>query len=79
MEGYETWEELKERVMSSAPKLEDEESGTRDFALNDLAHELGMEDVPEKRQLSIIVNQLVNEGQLLRHPGLNGALSIGSG
>lgn len=79
MEGYETWEELKERVMSSTPKLEDEESGTRDFALNDLDRELGMEDVPEKRQLSIVVNQLVNEGRLLRHPGLNAALSIGSG
>lgn len=79
MEGYETWQELKERVMASAPKLEDKESGTRGFTFNDLARELDMEDAPGKRQLSIVVNQLVNEGRLLRHPGLNGALSIGSG
>ena len=78
MEGYGTWEDLKERIMDAAPRVA-EEGGIRAFAENDLARELGMEDAQGKRQISTAVNQLVDEGRLRSNPGLSKSLSIGSG
>jgi hypothetical protein len=78
VEGYGTWEDLKERIMKAAPRVA-EEGGTRAFTENDLARELGMEDAQGKRQLSTAVHQLVNEGRLRSYPGLSKNLSIGSG
>lgn len=78
MEGYGTWEDLKERIMNAAPKVA-EEGGLRAFTANDLARELGMEDAQGKRQISIAVHQLVDEGRLVSNPGLSKNLSIGTG
>jgi hypothetical protein len=78
MEGYGTWEDLKERIMNAAPKVA-EEGGLRAFTANDLARELGMEDAQGKRQLSIAVHQLVDEGRLGSNPGLSKNLSIVTG
>lgn len=78
MQGYESGEELKDRVMDAASRLE-ESSGAHAFTENDLARELGMkDDASQERQLSIVVNQLVNEGRLMHHPGLSKPLSIGN-
>lgn len=78
MEGYGTWEDLKERIMEAAPRVA-EEGGIRAFAEKDLAHELGMEDAQGKRQFSTAVNRLVDEGRLRSNPGLTKNLSIGGG
>lgn len=78
MEGYGTWEDLKERVMEAAPRVA-EEKGLRAFNVSDLARELGMEDTQGRRQLSIVVQQLVDEGRLRSNPGLSKGLSMGSG
>ncbi|WP_047866621.1 hypothetical protein [Rubrobacter aplysinae] len=78
MEGYGTWEDLKERIMEAAPGVA-EEGGIRAFTENDLARELSMEDAQGKRQLSTAVNQLVDEGRLRSNPGLSKNLSIGTG
>lgn len=78
MEGYGTWEDLKERVMDAAPKLA-EESDMQAFTLVELARELNMDDTRERWQLSTAVNQLANEGRLRRYPGLSKEIAIGSG
>lgn len=83
MEDQATWKELTEQVIRVAPALESRSglilNGMAAFTMDDLAHELDMDDAEQKRQLTVIVNQLVNEGRLVGHTKLNENLSVGSG
>lgn len=54
-------------------------NGMDAFTIDDLAHELDMDDAEQKRQLTVVVGKLVNEGRLIGHTKLNENLSVGSG
>lgn len=78
-----TYNEIAEQVLEVAPELERDSSlhidGMDAFTIDALAHRLNMDDAEDKRELTLVVGQLVSKGRLIGHSKTGDTLSAGSG